>query len=397
MRKIVLIFALMAIATTAVAKENPQKPSFSGFVSNKFWDNWELSGAAGVQTAFSNGSNLGSLGQRLGFTGDISVTKWIHPVVGLRLQFQGGYYNNYDQQYGKLNWPYLFVHTDYMVNLSNWIGGYRSDRVYTAIPFVGFGYMVSNFTDKSQQNNHIGCTQSFAVSSGLLNRFRLSPRVDFNIELKGLLVPSKMSPANMSGRFLVGLSATAGFTVRFNKYGWERGVAGYTAKDISAFQKAVADGNAALDTAKATNDKLSQELAAARAAAQAAQEAAAAAAAAAAQKAKSEKLQTLTPTSVILYDYGTSKLTGKEKTRLELMANVIKGGPKDKIYTIEGRADQQTGSAAGNKRVAENRAKRVYDHLIGLGVNPSQLAYEGKGNEANVEGVQQANRAVIIR
>ena len=100
----------------------------------------------------------------------------------------------------------------------------------------------------------------------------------------------------------------------------------------------------------------------------------------------------------MFYDYGMSKLTSKDKTRLELMADLIKSGPKDRVYKIEGHADQQTGTAAGNKRVAENRAKSVYDFLVKCGVNPKQLTYEGKGNAANVyENNQKANRAVIIK
>ena len=30
--------------------------------------------------------------------------------------------------------PYIFTHMDFMVNLSNWIGGERDDRVYYAVP-----------------------------------------------------------------------------------------------------------------------------------------------------------------------------------------------------------------------------------------------------------------------
>ena len=125
---------------------------------------------------------------------------------------------------------------------------------------------------------------------------------------------------------------------------------------------------------------------------------AAAAAKAAAEAAAAQKVNTLSPTSIIFYDYSMSKLTPKEKTRLELMADLIKSGPKDRVYKIEGHADQQTGTAAGNKRVAENRAKSVYDFLVKCGVNPKQLTYEGKGNAANVyENNQKANRAVIIK
>ena len=144
---------------------------------------------------------------------------------------------------------------------------------------------------------------------------------------------------------------------------------------------------------------MANRLKAAEAEADAAKAAAAAAAAkAAAEAAAAQKVNTLSPTSIIFYDYSMSKLTPKEKTRLELMADLIKSGPKDRVYKIEGHADQQTGTAAGNKRVAENRAKSVYDFLVKCGVNPKQLTYEGKGNAANVyENNQKANRAVIIK
>ena len=203
----------------------------------------------------------------------------------------------------------------------------------------------------------------------------------------------------MNGSYLFGLSATAGITYRFNRRHWERGVPGYTADDIRAFQDAVSAGNAALEAAKAENARLNDDLTAARNAAKAAEAAAAQAEAKAAAEADAARnANTLSPTSVILYDYSMSKLSSKEKTRLELMADVIKNGPKDRVYRIEGHADQQTGTPAGNKRVAENRAKSVYDYLVKCGVNPKQLTYEGKGNEANIyENNQQANRSVIIR
>ena len=91
-------------------------------------------------------------------------------------------------------------------------------------------------------------------------------------------------------------------------------------------------------------------------------------------------------------------LTPQEKTRLELIAEQIKSGSKDAVYQIVGHADQQTGTAAGNKRVAEHRAKRVYDFLVSKGVNPKQLNYEGKGNSPDpFKKVQAANRAAIIQ
>lgn len=390
-----LLTILLAIFATAVwADGTPKKPSCAGFVSNGFWDNWELSVGAGAASAFSNGKDLGAFRDRIGFEGNISVAKWLHPVTGMRLQLQGGTFNNYDQQYGKMTWPHLFAHADIMVNLSNWIGGYREDRAYYAVPFVGFGYMATNVSDVSQRNNHTGARQGFAMSFGILNKFRLSPSFDFNIELKSMMVASSISPAAMGGSYLSEISATAGFTYRFKQRGWERGVAGYTAEDIRAFQRSVADGNAALESVQAENTRLNSELEAAKAKT----EEVAAALAAQKNAPVAEPVQNSFQSSHVLYDFSMSKLSSKERTRLELVADVIKTGPKDKIYRLEGHADHQTGSAESNKRLAEKRAKSVYDFLIDKGVNPKQLTYEGKGSTQNpFENSQRANRAVIIQ
>ncbi|MFQ7503355.1 MAG: OmpA family protein [Alistipes finegoldii] len=355
-------------------------------MSNGFWDNWEMSLGGGVGTALTNGSNSGSFGKRLGFEANFSLVKWVHPVVGMRLQLQGGQFANYDADLGKLKWPYLFVHADFMLNFSNWAGGYREDRAYYAVPFAGFGYMASNFTDKSHENNGSGTHQSFAFTLGWLNKFRISPSFDFNIELKGLIAPSRVSPVAMDGSYLFGFSATAGFTYRFNKRGWQRGVAGYTVADIQAFQDAVAASMAAVEAAELENAQLAQQLAAAQAQAAAAQNAAAdAAAAAAVATVVAADEAALADTSIILFDYSMSVLTPQEKTRLELIAEQIKSGSKDAVYQIVGHADQQTGTAAGNKRVAEHRAKRVYDFLVSKGVNPKQLNYEGKGTPRSLQ------------
>ena len=71
--------------------------------------------------------------------------------------------------------------------------------------------------------------------------------------------------------------------------------------------------------------------------------------------------------------------------------------PRSRLQSV-GHADQQTGTKAGNKRVAEHRAKRVFDFLVSKGVNPKQLNYEGKGNSPDpFKKVQAANRAAIIQ
>ncbi len=395
MKKFFAIVVAALLATTVWAQEPAQKPSFKGFVTNGFWDNWEVSVGGGLATAFSNGSNIGDRSDRIGYEVNVSLTKWIHPVVGVRGMLQGGKFSNFDPVYGKQKWPYMFAHMDAMINFSNWVGGYREDRVYYAVPYVGMGYMAANFTDDSQAKNHAGAGQAFAFAYGLLNKFRVCNALDINLEFKGLFAPARIAPCRLDGSYLFGLSATVGVTYRFNRRDWERKPAGtlYSADEIRAYQKAVSDSKAALDAANAEKARLAKELQEARQATVKAQNDAAKAVAATAVTTS----EVLDPSTIILYKIGTTALTPEEKIRLDLKADLIKNGPKDKVYTIEGHADPQTGSAATNQRISEKRAKSVYDYLVNKGVNPKQLKYEGMGDKHNPYKDPVANRAAIIK
>lgn len=82
----------------------------------------------------------------------------------------------------KQKWQQFNIHVDGLLNLSNWIGGYRTDRFYEAIPFAGFGMIHGCQSDG---------TTDFMFVGGLINKFRLSDAFDFNVEIKGSLVPQK--------------------------------------------------------------------------------------------------------------------------------------------------------------------------------------------------------------
>lgn len=398
MKKILLVCALGLFALSASAQEVAKKPSFKGFVNNGFWDNWELSVGGGMNYVAYDGLGLkgqNSSGDCVGWALEGSATKWFNPVVGSRFQLIGGRLNMSDGKGGSYKNNYILPHLDAMVNLSNWIGGYREDRVYYATVFGGAGV---NFIDVKND-----ARKGFAMDFGLLNSFRLSPRFDLNVELKAIVTPSHDMPEPIYSKYGSGdevsqiYSATLGLTYRFNKRGWERGVPGYTAEDIKAFQDAVAAGAAATAAAEADKAKLAKQLqdseaalAAARADADAAAKAAAEARAAAAKKSDA-------PATVVLYDINAATLTSKEKTRLDLMADMIKNGPKDRVYHLAGHADKQTGTPIFNQKISEKRAKAAYDYLVNKGVNPDQLTYKGYGDSANPYPVQRSNRSVVIK
>lgn len=386
MKKLFLLALCSVFAVNTFAQDEvPAKyPSNKGFVTNGFWDNWEISVGGGVAIeSVGNGSkatNHGTFGERLGWEVNGSLTKWIHPVWGVRVEVQGGKYNayKYDRDLedangkvsgidNKLVTKHLFAHADFMINLSNWIGGYRENRVYYAVPFAGMGYQ------RESGDN------MFAATAGLLNKFRLCKQLDLNIELKWAVYPEhghRLHPI-YNGLTTYSYSATAGLTYRFNKRDWTRKG---PETDVSGYLAQLAEKDAALAASIAEADRL-RELA---------------------NKPAVEKIVEKTTEvyvggkMLVFFSIGKSNLTDAEKLRLDLKADQIKNGPADKVYLIEGHADSKTGTAAINQKLSEQRAKAVYDYLVSKGVNAGQLEYKGVGDKKETFTTAETNRVVII-
>ena len=66
-------------------------------------------------------------------------------------------------------------------------------------------------------------------------------------------------------------------------------------------------------------------------------------------------------------------------------------------YVVVGYADKATGSAAGNMKLSEKRAKAVYDALIANGVSADQISYKAMGGQDNLwENSDALTRVVVI-
>ena len=384
-----LAAALLSVSSlTAQEKEdttavNP-KPSFAGFVTNKFWDNWEISINGGTGAALFSKTNYGSAGDYFGGIGGISATKWLHPIIGLRAVLEGGVYSNVYYDQSMKQWPFVTLHADLMINLSNWIGGYKERRAYYAIPFVGMGYLASDINAPSIRQN-------FVVSYGLLNKFRVSSSVDINLEVGGIVGKNEISPVNIpnSGPFLTTINVQAGLTYRFGKRDFERGAAGYTMDDINALKAEAERAAAQVEADKAAKEDLSDELAQAEKDAAAAQQRADQAekqladAQAELEALKQQMaLDAATPEETIFFDFEVWGLDAVDMTTLKELAKKMLAGPKDYVYTITGYADFTTGARSNNIAIAEKRAQSVYDYLVSLGVPAAQLTHQGAGPDA---------------
>ena len=387
MKKFLLTIAIVAISAGSVfAQENSaEKLRWKGIMNNGFWSNWEIGLAGGINaTAWNelggvdNQKQIGDLGWQI----EGNLTKWFNPIVGARLQVAGGSLNaSGDAQ--KSTW--VMPHFDGLVNLSNWIGGYREDRVYYAKLFAGFGLNCVNVDSET--------ATGFAAAGGLINTFRVCKQLDINLELKGILTPGRDMPAEIAsigiGKYGQMYSATLGLAYRFNKRNWDKA---YSQEEVDGYLAAIAALEAGLADAHRNAGKLSERLAAQKAATDQALKDNEA------LRAELAKRKTSVVSSTALFfNLNSARLLDRAKSSMQILAETIAAAPKDQVFTLVGHADDETGSPEYNQKLSEKRAKAVYDYLVENGVNKDQLTWKGVGSSQNIFPINSTNRVVIVK
>lgn len=380
----------IAIAVFSVGGLCAQENSAEGLrwrdvTDNSFWSNWEINVGGGVNATAWHG-----IGNKQKSTGDVgwqvegSATKWFNPIVGARVQLIGGRLNASDNEGRKSNW--LMPHADAVLNLSNWIGGYREDRVYYAKLFAGGGVSIVNVNNDA--------SSGFAATAGLINTFRVCDFLDINLELKGILNAGRDMPraiAPLAGKYGQIYSATLGLTYRFNKRGWDRA---YTQEEVDTYLAAIAALEIGLVETQRTERQLTERLAEQEAATEQARQANATLR----TELKSEEQKPVPATPVaIFFNINSARLSDRAKATMQLLCNAIAEAPKDQTFTIIGHADPKTGSPAYNQTLSEKRAKAVYDYLISKGVDKSRLEWKGVGATDNIFPINGTNRVVIVK
>ena len=376
----VLMVALFAIGT-AMAQEN-EKLYFNNVLNNRFGDNWEITLGGGMNYSAYDGVGFdqGKFFDNTGWNIELTTTKWFNPVIGARVQVIGGEL----QAMNEKSW-YVAPHADAVVNLSNWIGGYRDDRVYYANVFAGVGANVVDI-----DNDH-GAGPMGVV--GLNNVFRVSPSFDINLELKSLIMEGDDMPRVVADNGKVGqiYSATVGLTYRFNKRTWDAGVKYADAvaymsmidalnRDLDDSRKHVANLNDRMRKYDDTVKRLAKDNKDLR------------------DQIKNHKCNVrLISTSVVYFDFDSYEITDKSEVALDALASVIKNSNNDQKFTITGHADSQTGTNEYNQKLSEKRAEAVYNYLIEKGVDKNKLSWVGNGPTNAYHKSPRANRLAFIK
>lgn len=380
-----LVLLFTAVVSFAQQAETKNEGMRGPYLTNGLFDNWFVSAGGGVQIYNGEYDNRLTFGGRLSPALDLSLGKWITPSVGVRVQYSGlrvigavsslGRYKEealigcpgcYLERFNMFN-----LHGDFLWNVSNAIGGYRADRLLEFIPFVGVGYARSWKKD-------ISPVKEVGFTSGLINKVRLTPAIDLNLELKVLLVNDRFDGFENGEGIEELTTATIGFAYNFPKRTFDRPekpiIPDYTPYNskISDLEKQIADADA---RAKRLADDLNAE--------------------------KNRKPQTivkveyLTFPMAVFFPINVSILTDKDLINIGGFAEMIKkSGNKFKIL---GSADKETGNKKINMRLSQERATHVYEALVNkFGVNPSQLEIIAKGDENEPFGKPILNRVAIL-
>lgn len=370
MKKILMVLAVAGLSTTAMAQSsNGEFEKNSGdkyeVVTNKFFDNWFMSAGVGAEMLLSNSDAHRGIGKRISPTFNVGVGKWFTPGLGLRLQYSGYEGRGYTKTnpayvrseadasgYYRQKFHYMNLHGDVLFNLNALIGGYNPDRVYEIIPYLGAGFTHS-FSGSSK-------SETFAVNAGLINRFRLSPVLDLNLEL-GVMGTENKFDRELGGKndFDGTLAATIGLTYHFKERGFKKPQRATEQLISEAELRAMRDR---MNQMANENQNLRDELANVPEPVE-----------------QVTSIPEMAPRSVF-FNLGSAKLSKQEEMNLGFFVDQLKECPQHNKFNVIGYADSATGSKELNQKLSEKRAQAVVDALVKTyNVDRDMFTVEGRG------------------
>jgi len=397
--------ALAAVALTASPEINAQengnrdengKVVRGPYETNRFGDNWFI-GAGGGVNIFLDKDFKAKIGPSI----DAGFGKWFTPAVGMRIGYSGlnanlwadnpstigrtldKEENMYLQKFG-----YMYIHGDFLWNMSNALGGYKETRFWNLIPYLHAGYYRAYGLDGVEFDDN-----ELAAGAGLLHNLRLTDRLDLIVDMKAIVVNGR---AHEDKGVCVQPSVTMGLAVDLGWPGFVR-----TSSVIGAVEVAMADQMAALEAAavalelaNATLEQENQEL----------QRENTTLAKQVSTLKKNQNsmsaadfLKGMSPVAVY-FNIGKTVLTVDELHHLDYIAKNIlaKADKQAKVYlTVMGSADSNTGTAKRNASLSEARGKYVAGILTTkYGISDDRIVVKNEVVKATAD--PELERAVKI-
>ena len=388
MKKFMMIIVLAVLSVSAFAQDKSNRDANGAVVrgayaTNNWYDNMFVGAGAGVNLFHEAGAYDADWSDRYSLAIDAYVGKWFTPSIGARLAYSGLNAASYFDAESEVEYNYTNVRTDLLWNISNAFGGYRSDRFWSFVPYIGFGWghISTDNPDFEMTNN------AWVANAGLLNLIRVSNRVNITLDARFTSAESSFGAIpGYEGKFLRGDhlgTLTAGLQVNFGQNKFQR-VADLEAAAAAA---AVAPLMAKIASLEGANKNLSDQNAKLQNEINALKNRPA--------PAPVVKTSYIAAPLSIFFEIGKAKISEKSLANIDNIASIIK--KSDVKYIINGYADSNTGSAKRNQQLSEQRAEAVKEALVKAGVSASQLQTKANGGvKENPYKTPLMNRVAII-
>jgi outer membrane protein OmpA-like peptidoglycan-associated protein len=382
MKKIVALFAFasLSVATMAQSTIGDEKHSVS---TNSFWSNWFVQ-ANVVGTSFwgsqenqaiKPGKLFKDYRTNLGFS--LAIGKWFTPGIGLRTKFNGAWGRTIISEDKSLNASkYWTIQEQVLFNLSNMLMGYNEQRVWNFIPYIGGGI----------GRNMTYTTYGMGLSVGLLNTFRISPKVAINLDINwggyepgfdGVNVKlNEQSTWKNKDRMV---NVEVGLTYRLGKSTWKATAAqdaynALTQSEIDALNGQLAD-------MQAENNRLQEQLN--KQSATQAQ-----------PQRIVEKELVSAPVSVF---FNLNQAVIASKRELQNVADLVSVAKQQgSKIVVTGYADSQTGSAEYNQQLSQQRADALTAEIVKMGFPREQIETVAAGGVDTLNPQPYNRRATVV-
>lgn len=375
---------LLAVSFSASAQENANRdengnPVYGPYLTNRFIDNWFVGVGGGINTFYDNGK-LGNVGGAF----EIYLGKWFTPSVGARLGYRGctdksKFLTNFVTADGKFG--YNNVHFDLLWNISNTLSGYKETRLWDFIPYATFEGIWFRYRPEGEDKKISNL--SYGAGIGLLNDVRIGKRLDFYIDLRGIVIQESELRRPSTGQFAFIPSVTAGLIFNFGKTGFVRQSSvtptvipvPFTEDQYNALKDkadALEKENEELKNKPAVHDTVYIQNTVVNTVVKTVTDTVTVV-----KEVPVEIQQTMRELSGGLFPSGSSVLNKSTAVGLDKVADWIKDNPNAKVE-IAGYTDS-VGSDANNLKLSQARAKAVYTYLLGKGCSKQNLTYKGYG------------------
>lgn len=386
MKKYLFIMVLFSIIQTSFAQTKEgrslEPARKATFINNGFWDHWFIGAGAGANIYFGDRNSDADFFHRFTVAPEIQFGKWINPYLGTRIKGAGltNLHTFNDNATIMSRNRFATVQADLMWSMTDYFMKYSSDRVYSLVPYVGFGWAFGwDYTNQPTYAGGHTRMNGMTLNAGIINNFKLSDRVTLSIEFAATAVRSEFNQVKSSGNYDILGTASAGLIFNVGKSATFSEAELRNPQEIDAL-------NSRINELYAQNQELAQRPVDCPDCPE--------------SEVITEKVVEFEENplinNVVLFKINQTKVDPYQGVNIYNIAQYLKENPQFKVRVI-GYTDRKTGTSQINEKLSAERAQNVARILISdYNISRDRVIVEWVGDKEPPFDKPEWNRAVIL-